>query len=337
VVATGASTQFGPIAQRLATQRADSEFERALNRLGYLLTSVMLVMVLLVFAAHMLMGRPALETLLFALALAVGLSPELLPVTLNVNLARAATTMAQEGVLVRHLGAIENLGSMDILCCDKTGTLTAGVIELLGAYDPQGQPSEAVLLRGALNAAFETGVPSPLDEAILATLRPPVGAYEKLAEIPFDFIRKCVSVVVQGPEGIELISKGAFPEVIERCDRLPDGTPLNDAVRAELTRQQIAWNAEGIRILACAAKILPTAANDFRHEESHMTFLGFLAFLDLPKPDAARTLASLAAWVMEVMADMVVILLVSGGGTRGLSRGRLTGQQQAGGSGLIMC
>jgi magnesium-transporting ATPase (P-type) len=158
VVRTGAATQFGTIAHRLTLRPPEAEFDRGIRRFGYLLTSAMLVMVLLVFVAHVFRGRPPIETLLFSVALAVGLSPELLPAILTVNLARGAQAMALRGVLVRRLGAIENLGSMDVLCTDKTGTLTEGVVALEGAYDASGARSAEVLELAVCNAELETGV-----------------------------------------------------------------------------------------------------------------------------------------------------------------------------------
>ena len=228
VVATGAATQFGAIAQRLTLRAPQTEFDRGILRFGYLLMSAMLVMVFVVFVAHMLGGRPIVETLLFAVALAVGLSPELLPAILSVNLARGAEMMARHGVLVRHLNAIENLGSMDVLCTDKTGTLTEGVIRLEGGYDAMAEASSAVVELGAINAALETGLASPLDDAILARCTPDAAELRKLAEIPFDFVRKRVSVVVEHEGHALLISKGAFQHVLDACTGLADGTPLDD-------------------------------------------------------------------------------------------------------------
>ena len=161
VVATGEATAFGAVAERLRLRPPETEFDRGIRHFGYLLTSAMLVMVLLVFVAHALRGRPPVDTLLFSVALAVGLSPELLPAILSVNLARGAQMMATRGVLVRHLSAIENLGSMNVLCTDKTGTLTEGVVTLEGAYDAAARPSTHVLELGAINAALETGITSP--------------------------------------------------------------------------------------------------------------------------------------------------------------------------------
>ena len=169
VVTTGSATEFGSIARRLTLRPPETEFDRGIRRFGYLLTSAMLVMVLLVFVAHMFRGRPPVETLLFAVALAVGLSPELLPAILSVNLARGAQMMAKQGVLVRRLNAIENLGSMNVLCTDKTGTITEGVVQLEGAYDATGTTSDRTLTLGAWNAALDPdgdGIPNALEYAL---------------------------------------------------------------------------------------------------------------------------------------------------------------------------
>jgi P-type Mg2+ transporter len=192
----------------LTLRPPETEFDRGIRCFGYLLTSAMLLMVLLVFVAHMFRGSSPVDTLLFSVALAVGLSPELLPAILSVNLARGAQMMARHGVLVRHLNAIENLGSVDVLCVDKTGTRTEGVVQLEGAYDVAGAPSSDVLDLAAWNAAFETGIASPLDDAILAARTPTAGGARKLAEIPFDFTRKRVTVVFARPEGVHLVTKG---------------------------------------------------------------------------------------------------------------------------------
>ncbi len=293
VVATGTATQFGSIAERLTLRPPQTEFDRGILRFGYLLTSAMLVMVLLVFAAHMLAGRSVVETLLFAIALAVGLSPELLPAILSVNLARGAELLARRGVLVRHLNAIENLGSMDVLCTDKTGTLTEGVINLEGAYDALGQPSAAVIELAAINAALETGLDSPLDDAILARGRPDLSGVRKLAEIPFDFVRKRVSVVVERADRIELVTKGAFPHVIEVCSTLADGGVLDDVARSRLQQLHADWSGSGIRMLAVASRTLDRQAGYGRDDEHDLVLAGFLTFLDQPKEGAARAVADL--------------------------------------------
>jgi Mg2+-importing ATPase len=255
VVATGASTEFGTIAHRLLLRPPETEFDRGIRRFGSLLSSAMFVMVLLVFVAHMFRGRPPVETLLFAIALAVGLSPELLPVILTINLARSAELMAEHGVLVRRLNAIENLGSMDVLCTDKTGTLTEGVVELEGAYDASGAHADGVLELGAVNAALETGLPSPLDDAILEARTPNTAHLRKLAEIPFDFVRKRVSVVVEGEGGIQLVTKGAFHHVLEAASgsRTAQRLMLGNALCSNGAMQAGAAKGSGFSRWPCAA------------------------------------------------------------------------------------
>jgi Mg2+-importing ATPase len=293
VVATGGTTQFGAIAHRLTLDRPQTEFDRGIRRFGYLLTSAMLVMVLLVFVAHMFAGRPIVETLLFAVALAVGLSPELLPAILSVSLARGAEMMARQGVLVRHLDAIENLGSMDILCTDKTGTLTEGVVKLEAGYDAAGVPSADVVELGAINAALETGLASPLDDAILACRKPDLSRVRKLAEIPFDFVRKRVSVVVERDGRVELVAKGAFRQVLDACTTLANGTALDDQQRARLEQRFTDWGSRGIRVVAVATRSLVSKGSYGRADEQDLVFNGFLTFLDQPKEGAAPALAAL--------------------------------------------
>lgn len=294
VVATGQATQYGGIAKRLTLRPPETEFERGIRHFGYLLTSAMLVLVLVVFAAHMVQGRPAIETLLFSIALAVGLSPELLPVILSVSLARGAELMASHGVLVRRLNAIENLGSMDVLCTDKTGTLTEGVVRLEAAYDPHGQASRAVLELAAQNAAFETGLPSPLDDAILAASSEQPNYVQKLAEIPFDFVRKRVSVVVQNPHGVQLIMKGAWNQVLAVCTKLPGDVPLTAEAHRLLQAKYELLSGEGARILAVATRSLPASTKYDRNSEIGLTFEGFLTFSDRPKAGAKEAIAALA-------------------------------------------
>lgn len=300
VVATGPATAFGAIAHRLTLRPPETEFDRGIRRFGYLLTSAMLLMVLLVFAAHMFRGRPPVETLLFAVALAVGLSPELLPAILSINLARGAELMARRGVLVRHLSAIENLGSMNILCTDKTGTLTEGIVQVEGAYDASGRPSPEVLDLGACNAALETGVASPLDEAIIKARTPDLTHVRKLGEIPFDFVRKRVTVVAHTADGVRLMSKGAFHQVLETCTRTADDSILDPAARAQLERRYDEWTGRGIRVLAVAARPVDEKPVYGREDEHDMTFMGFLTFLDPPKEGVADALTELAALGVSV-------------------------------------
>jgi Mg2+-importing ATPase len=292
VVATGRDTEYGAIAEALERRAPETEFDRGLRRFGYLLVQMMFAIVLVVFAVHAALGHPAMQTLLFAVALAVGLSPELLPAILSVNLARGAQMMASRGVLVRHLSAIENLGSMDVLCTDKTGTLTEGVVRLDGAFDAEGVSSPHVLELGAQNALLETGVPSALDDAILAAQCPVDQGATKLGEIPFDFMRKRVSVIVAKGAEVRLVTKGAFGPLLEACTSLAGGAPLDEARRAALHGRYADWSAQGIRVLAVATRTLPAAAHYGREDERELVFEGFLTFLDRPKR-AKRSSSSL--------------------------------------------
>jgi Mg2+-importing ATPase len=286
IVKTGHATQFGVIAHRLSLKPPETEFDRGLRRFGYLLTLSMLSITFAVFAIHVLRGRPAVETLLFAIALAVGLSPELLPAILSVSLSRGAQAMAARGVLVRRLNAIENLGSMDVLCTDKTGTLTEGIVKLDGAYDADGNRSDDVLHLAALNAALETGLANPLDDAILNTHQPDTTGVRKLSEIPFDFTRKRVSVVLQTETGAQLITKGAF-------DHIAEISTVDPQVRAGLERRYREWSQQGTRVIALATRDIERRASYGREDERDLVFRGFLTFLDRPKEGAAAALADL--------------------------------------------
>ncbi len=294
VVHTGRATEFGKIAHRLTLRPPETEFDRGIRHFGYLLTSAMTLMMMLVLTANLLLGRPLVETLLFSIALAVGLSPELLPAILSINLARGASAMAAHGVLVRRLNAIENLGSMDVLCTDKTGTLTEGIVTLHGWWDCDGAASEAVLELAALNAALQSGLVSPLDEAILKQHRTPEGAAPKIAEIPYDFIRRRLSVAVGGATGRRLITKGAVEQVIGVSASTADGRPLDDAGRNLLRARAAQWTQHGIRVLAVATRALPDTAAVDRSVEHDLVFEGFLTFVDKPKEGVSTAIANLA-------------------------------------------
>ncbi len=305
VVATGASTEFGAIAHRLVLRPPETEFERGVRRFGYLLTSTMLAIVLVVFAINLMLGRPLSETLLFSIALAVGLSPELLPAILSVNLARGAQLLADHGVLVRSLNAIENLGSIDILCTDKTGTLTEGIVRLDGAWDDDGLASPEIARLAACNAALQTGLANPLDEAILRAGPAPAGV-SKIAEIPYDFVRKRLSVVMRDDGVIRLVTKGAFESVLATCTRLRSGQPLDDIARGKLLARYEEWGRSGIRTLAVAARDIDLRASYGRSDEAALTFMGFLTFLDRPRDgtrEAIVTLQGLGVSIKLITGD----------------------------------
>lgn len=330
VTATGRSTEFGAIAHRLSLRAPETEFDRGVRHFGYLLMGTALVMVVLVFSVNAMIGRPPIDTLLFSVALAVGLSPELLPAILTVNLARAARALADCGVLVRRLNAIENLGSIDILCTDKTGTLTEGVVTLEGAYDPAGAPSRSVLELGACNAALQTGLTNPLDAAILEARRYDGPRTAKIGEIPYDFVRKRMSVIVRAPDGARLITKGAVEQVLASCTRLANGEPLDPAARTALIARFQAWSADGVRVLGVASGSLPVQTGYTREDERDLEFAGFLGFIDRPKPgvaDAVRDLGALGVAVKVITGDVELVTRHLAG-LVGLPTGRvLTGHE----------
>lgn len=301
VVNTGEHTQLGQLADRLSQQPPPTAFEQGVQRLGYLLTRVMLVMVVLVLGLHLVMQRPPMESLLFALALSVGLTPELLPAIVSITLSHGAKRMAAMGVIVRRLNAIENLGSMDVLCTDKTGTLTQGVLQLDAALDVSGQASAQVLQLAAINAHWQTGLSSPLDEAILSAATSHSIAQtqqRKLDEIPYDFQRKCLSVVVALPAGqAQMITKGALSQVLSRCTHWGDAEQSLDAHAREAIESRFkAWSEQGYRVLGVATRTWQQPPPTFTQaEEQDLCFAGFLLFLDPVKPGVQATLHELAA------------------------------------------
>ncbi|HHY48766.1 MAG TPA: magnesium-translocating P-type ATPase [Alphaproteobacteria bacterium] len=303
VVKTGNRTEFAGIAAAVQRRMPETEFAAGIRRFGYLMTQIMLVIVVLVFVANLLLERPLIDSLLFSLALAVGLTPELLPAIISVTLSRGARALAGKGVIVRRLEAIENLGSMNILCTDKTGTLTEGVIHLDGCFDADGETSADVMLWARLNAMLQTGLKNPLDEAIAAASAGSgdLAGYAKVDEIPYDFVRKSLSVVVRaGDAGQDdlMICKGAVQNVTAACTSVLTGTgaaPLDDGRRKALDERFKAWSAQGYRVLALAIRRFPRQPSYGRSDEAALSFAGFLLFLDPPKPGMAETLEAMAA------------------------------------------
>lgn len=298
VVETGSRTVFGQTAKRLSLRPPETEFELGIRRLGYLLTEVMLVLVVGIFAVNVFFQKPALDSLLFSMALAVGLTPQLLPAIININLSRGAQAMARQGVIVRRLAAIENFGSMDILCTDKTGTLTEGVVGLDRACDVNGNESEEVRDLAWTNSYFQTGMKNPLDDAILASAPGRKAESLKVDEVPYDFIRKRLSVIVEKDGVRRLISKGAFENILEVCDSelvnnqtLPIG---NDRI-LEIKAKFADWSGEGYRVLGIAVGKVDDRATYSRHDEAGLTFAGFLLFFDPPKANIIEVITRLEA------------------------------------------
>ena len=296
VVYTAAATEFGKVSASLRLRPPETEFERGVRRFGYLLMEVTLILVIAIFAINVYFARPVLESFLFSLALAVGLTPQLLPAIITINLAHGAKRMALDKVIVKRLAAIENFGSMNVLCCDKTGTLTEGQVRVHAYEDPVGQENEKVLFYAYLNAFFETGFTNPIDAAIRSHREWDVAGYRKLDEIPYDFLRKRLSVFVQKDDTNLLITKGAVPNVLEICSKIQraDGTIIELDPQKEVIAQRFQeFGSKGLRGLGVAYRDLGTELRITKDHESGMCFLGFLIFADPVKAGVADAICKL--------------------------------------------
>ncbi len=322
VVHTARDTEFGRVSERLRLRAAETEFEHGVRRFGHFLLEVTLVMVLGIFAVNVYLHRPVLDSFLFSMALAVGLTPQLLPAIISINLAHGAKRMAQEKVIVKRLAAIENLGSMNVLCSDKTGTLTQGEVRLHAALDAEGAPSERVFQLAYLNASYEAGFQNPIDAAIRdhaarnAPATPDLSVYERLGEVPYDFVRKRLTILVAQGERRFMITKGTLANVLEVCTKVetatakaPEAGELGagrvetgdlEAVRARIQERYAALSTEGYRVLGVAYRDVPSATEISREDEQDMTFAGFLAFSDPPKEAIVETLRDLRALGVQV-------------------------------------
>src|SRR6266508_2860670 len=297
IVQTGAATNYGQIADRLSLRPPETEFERGIRHFGLMLSQIMIVLILIVFAMNVVSAKPPIDSLLFAIALAVGISPELLPAIITINLSKGARTMAKHGVIVRQLNAIENFGSMDVLCTDKTGTLTEGVVSLDGALDVGGNASDEVFRFAYLNAHFQTGLSNPLDEAITSQKQLELKDVTKLDEVPYDFNRKRLSIIVQEKdESLLLITKGALDNVLQVCDSIREGEktiPLDATQTKQIQERFTGWSDQGFRVLGIAIKPVEKQSNYTSTDERDMNFAGFLLFFDPPKSDATQAIEAL--------------------------------------------
>jgi Mg2+-importing ATPase len=297
VVQVGQATEFGRVAERLEQRVPPTSFERGIGAFGVLLLRVMVVLVAAVFAINVALDRPLVDSLLFSLALAVGLTPQLLPAIVSISLSLGARMMSSAGVIVKRLSAIEDFGAMDVLCTDKTGTITQGNVTLHAAVDVAGDESDAVGEFAYLNAFHHSGYANPIDDAILAAHQHEVPA-ERIEEIPYDFMRKRLSVLVRRDGECTLIMKGAFESVLASSTRLLVSSggvePLPatvDSVRARFA----SLSQEGYRVLAVAYKPMPSTTKLALEDEAEMIFAGFLAFEDPPKPGVRQLLDEIGA------------------------------------------
>ncbi|MBV6271849.1 magnesium-translocating P-type ATPase [Alcaligenaceae bacterium CGII-47] len=299
IVKTGESTQLGMVGGAISQSRPPTAFDNGIRHFGYLILRVTFLLVLFVLLVNGLAHRPWLESFLFSLALAVGLTPELLPMVVTVTLSRGALRLAKHGVIVKRLSAMQNLGAMDILCTDKTGTLTEAKISLSCHVDIGNQDNSHVLELAYLNSSFETGVHTPLEDAILAHESVDIRAWTKIDEVPFDFERRRLSVLLQCLGEHFLVVKGAPEDVLTHCGRYEgvdgEAVPWTEPSRILAQQTLTKLSMDGYRVLGIAWKKVPA---DVCHvtltDESNLIFAGYAAFLDPPKEDAGEASANLS-------------------------------------------
>jgi Mg2+-importing ATPase len=297
VVRTGRQTEFGHISERLRLRQPETEFEHGIRRFGYLLMEITLLLTLIIFATNVLLHKPVLDSFLFSLALAVGLTPQLLPAIITINLAAGAREMARKKVIVKRLSSIENFGSMDILCSDKTGTITQGKVTIRDVFDVSGVHSDRVLRFAALNAGLQQGFRNPIDDAICTAFGPLPADSRLRAEVPYDFLRKRLTVQATDGAAIITVSKGALNEILSICTRAQTETGMLpiDECRDNILQQYRRLSGEGNRVLGIATKDGPADRDITRNDENDMTFQGFIALFDPPKKDAIQAISHLNA------------------------------------------
>jgi len=297
VVKTAKQTEFGKISESLQQKAPETDFERGIRKFGYMLMEITLLLVIIIFAINVLLHKDVMQSFLFSLALAVGLTPQLLPAIISVNLSTGAKRMAEKKVIVKRLSSIENFGSMNILCTDKTGTITAGKVNLKDTIDIEGNHSDKILKYAWLNASLQQGFHNPIDDAIIGSYKDTEsGKFKVQSEIPYDFIRKRLTIQVSDGKQNIAITKGAVNNILAVCSKAetPDGKQVSIADKKDLILRQYQSSSDaGFRTLGVAYKP-GTADHDFKKEdEEGMVFLGFVTLFDPPKPDVRETIDKL--------------------------------------------
>lgn len=294
IVKTGSGTQYGEIVRKSNERKPETEFEAGLRKFGYLILQATFALILVVFFINAMLKKEILESLLFSVALAVGLTPGLLPMILSINLARGAAAMSKKGVIVKRLASIQNFGSMDVLCADKTGTLTENKVTVILHVDMEARDSEKVFLFSVLNSRYQTGLRSPLDEAILKHEEVKTDDFKRIDEIPFDFIRRRLSVVVSESGQTTLITKGAPEEIAKVVTRYEFDKGINDLtadIKARIDKQYRDLSSQGFRVLGVCYKNIDENKTIYSvADEKDMTFLGFIAFTDPLKETAGESI-----------------------------------------------
>ncbi len=305
VIHIGRQTELGRISDRLKARSPETDFERGVRRFGHLLLEITLVFLVTIFAMNVFLGRPAMDSFLFALALAVGVTPQLLPAIISVNLAHGARRMAELKVIVKRLASIENLGSMSVLCSDKTGTLTEGRIRVESVVDGVGETSERTLRLVYINAKFQTGYTNPIDDAICNYCTFDLTGVTKLDEVPYDFLRKRLSILAEEGGRRFIVTKGAFANVLAICTRaeLADGRTVALAeVRDQIEQRITEWSAKALRVLAVSYREVPQGGALSRDDDVDMTLVGFLLLQDPLKPEIVATIREMNTLGVRLVA-----------------------------------
>lgn len=295
VVKKGNDTQFGKIAESLVATDEETDFSHGMRDFGILILRVTVILVLFIFLVNAVLGRNLLDSFMFSIAIAVGLTPEMLPMIMSVTMAKGSLKMSKKGVIVKKLSAIPNFGSMEVLCTDKTGTLTEDKIHLIKCVDTEGGDSDAVFELSFLNSHFQSGIQNPLDEAVVNFKKIDISDYEKIDEIPFDFNRKRLSVIVQQKNcPKQLICKGAPEELFKVCKNV--GLDL-----AKIQKLYDDLSQDGFRVLGIATRTIDFDKKVYeKDEETDLILRGFIAFLDPPKKDAGAVVKSLQSIGVEI-------------------------------------
>ncbi len=332
IVRTGASTELGKVSEGLSLAPPETQFEYGVRGFGYLLTKVTLVLVMVIFGITVFLNRPVIDSFLFALAIAVGIIPELLPAIISINLAVGAVHMSRMKVIVKQLASIENLGSMNVLCVDKTGTLTEGRMKFKGAQDPEGKSNDKGLLYAYLNSSYQTGFTNPIDEAIRNGRQFQLNEYEKLDEVPYDFVRKRLSILVAHNGKRLMITKGAVGNVLDVCSSVEvAGDNRSIAAQRQQIEQQFAsFGADGFRTLGLAYKYVDHCSHIAKADETGMTFLALLVFFDPAKEgvtDVINDLKTLGITVKVITGDNTPVASSVARRVLGLEPSVLTGKE----------
>ncbi|MCX5711991.1 MAG: magnesium-translocating P-type ATPase, partial [Candidatus Omnitrophica bacterium] len=297
VVKTGISTQFGELSRKLATTRVETRFDKGVNKFTMLMVKIMICMVMAIFAIVALRRGNWIEALLFSLGVAVGLAPEMLPMIVTLNLSKGAISMSKKDVIVKRLNSIQNFGAMNVLCTDKTGTLTMDKIVLEKHCDVVRKEDNDTLRYAYLNSFYQTGLKNLLDRAILKHEKLIVGEYRKVDEIPFDFSRKIMSVVVEIENKHQIISKGAPEEIFKRCTQCElegEIIDIDPLIISDLKEEFDSLSADGFRVLAIAYKNFDNKKDTYsRDDEKDLILKGYVAFLDPAKPSSKRAIQAL--------------------------------------------